>query len=613
MHKEEIKIRGNKCRKNERGAALVTVLMISFLLLTVVVALLLETSMNTANVTDATTEKQAYYAAESGIQTVLNVMRGNIVPNPLIDSSKPADDPANKIDYFKAVRLSTSNISGDSSTEARLSRWITYDTNYPDRVTLLGSTASGTQIPYSPNTGFAFKVKIENPDNVGNTLSYNTVGNIDKMGSVWSNADKTVTVTYKEKSISDLDVSTGLADNKNGDYALFGSFVIAGSGTISSRVRFAINVKMTKPYTATKVIRGYIEPGTIVGSSVGTVKIFYDSPIYIVAGSTIKLSGGLIIEEAPPAAGTGEGGTYRTGYEVIPVVGETEIRGSITAPEPIRLIIRSTGFGPRGAQKQLEAVVQKNYFNGLGAPSPLTLIGPSSASNGNFVFNPGTSNGTVYNGKDVYLKAFLPPIGVTNDENLGVVNEQTYKTGSKPFNGKVFGSSSNVADELPFWLQSPANLSNTLKELENVARASGRYYAPGAPVPAKGDYGDVFNATGITYIDGNLEFSGDGGGILIVRGGLIFKGGFNFNGLVIVTGANGIGRTGGGSGSLQGNIIVAPYNSASLTCNPNELKCFLAPKYDISGGGGSDIRYNSNNVANGLNALSNFVKGVAEK
>ncbi len=68
MKKQEAQI---KCRKNERGAALVMVLMISFLLLVAVTALLLEASMNTANVTDATAEEQAYYAAESGIQSVV--------------------------------------------------------------------------------------------------------------------------------------------------------------------------------------------------------------------------------------------------------------------------------------------------------------------------------------------------------------------------------------------------------------------------------------------------------------------------------------------------------------------------------------------------------------
>ncbi len=88
---------------------------------------------------------------------------------------------------------------------------------------------------------------------------------------------------------------------------------------------------------------------------------------------------------------------------------------------------------------------------------------------------------------------------------------------------------------------------------------------------------------------------------------LRFKGGFNFNGLIIVTGTDGISRSGGGGGSLQGNMIVAPFIATDLN------KGFLAPKYDISGGGGSEIVYNSNSVANGLGALNNFVKGVAEK
>lgn len=599
----------SKCRKNERGAALITVLMISFLLLVAVIGLLLEASMNTVNVTDATAEEQAYYAAESGIQSVINVLRGNVVPNPLIDSTKPATDAANKIDYFKAVKFASSNVPGDTAV-LRLSRWMPYDSTYVDRV-ILGATTSATQPPYTPQSGFAYKIKVENPDNVGNAISYNTVGSINKEGSSktfpGATTQDSVTISYVSTSKT-LDVSSGIADTD------FGKFVISVNGTgatISNRVRFTINVNLAVPYETTKVIRGYIEPGTVVSSSVGTLKIFYDSQVYIITGSTVILSHptGVLIEEAPPAAPTGIGGTYRTGYQVTPVVGDTMVSGTMTAPEPIRLLIRSTGFGPRGAQKQLEAIIQKNYFDGLGAPSPLTLIGPPSTINPatSFVFNPGTSNGTVYNGKDVYLKAFLPPIGVTDDANLTVVNNATYRAGSQPFNGSVYGTSSNVMDELPFWLESPTNLAATLKQLENVARASGRYYAPGAAVPLKNDYGNVLNATGITYIDGDLQFSDNGGGILVVRGGLTFKGDFNYNGLVIVTGTTGIMRTGGGSGSLQGNMIVAPFLRNDLN------KGFLAPYYNISGGGGSDIRYNSNNVANGLGALSNFVKGVAEK
>jgi hypothetical protein len=606
MENQADQIVQKKCRKNERGAAMVMVLMISFLLIVAATSLLLESSMNALNVTDATAEEQAYYAAESGIQSVINVMRGNTVPNPLIDSTKPATDPVNKIDYFKATKLSLSNSPGDTSTEPRLSRWLPYDTTHPDRIVLGGTTSTTTS--YSLLNGFAYKIKVENPDNVGDIVTYNTSGKIDGAGSkTWTDGGGNLKIEYESTSTT-LDVSSGQANNVD-----FGKFIITGAGSIPTRVRFFINVNMTYPYSSTKLIRGWIEAGTVTNSDVGTVRIFYDSQVYIIMGSTTTLSNGTIVQETQPIAD----GTIRSGYEVKPNapntnLGVTLVGGNgttMTAPEPIRLLIRSTGFGPRGAQKQLEAVIQKNYFNGLSAPSPLTLIGPPSTTSPttNFVFNPGTSTGTIYNGKDVLLNAFLPPIGVTDDANMNDVNSAITKPPPNKFNGKVFGTVSNVTDEMPFWLQSATNLAATLENLKQVALASGRYYGPGTPVPGSGDYGNNANATGITFIDQNLEFSQSGGGILVVTGGLTFKGGFNFNGLIIVTGQNGISRTGGGSGILQGNMIVAPYL-------PNNLsKGFLSPVYDISGGGSSEIVYNSNNVANGLGALSNFVKGVAEK
>src|SRR4051794_24117073 len=108
-------------REGEKGAALVMALMISFLLLAASAAILLESSLNTQNVSDATAEQQAYNAAESGIQSAVNILRGNVVPSPLIDASKPPTDDANKISFAKALRLSTSDLSGDTTGAPRLS------------------------------------------------------------------------------------------------------------------------------------------------------------------------------------------------------------------------------------------------------------------------------------------------------------------------------------------------------------------------------------------------------------------------------------------------------------------------------------------------------------
>ena len=103
--------------------------------------------------------------------------------------------------------------------------------------------------------------------------------------------------------------------------------------------------------------------------------------------------------------------------------------------------------------------------------------------------------------------------------------------------------------------------------------------------------------------------------VLIVTGQLTLRGNFNFNGLIVVTGGGGVIRDGGGTGLIQGNIIVAPYENSMVAGNtnpPTGAECW-APRWETQGGGNSDIRYNSNNQANSLNAINNVVLGVVEK
>src|SRR5512139_1398225 len=88
----------------EEGAAMVMALLVTFLLLVGCAGLLLEASTNTMNVTDATAEQQAYNAAESGIQQAVHVLRDNVIlaDADRIDPTKPATDPANRINFIKA-------------------------------------------------------------------------------------------------------------------------------------------------------------------------------------------------------------------------------------------------------------------------------------------------------------------------------------------------------------------------------------------------------------------------------------------------------------------------------------------------------------------------------
>lgn len=71
-----------KSRNGERGAALITAVLLSLLLLAAGGILILTSTMTGITARDSTAEMQAYYAAEAGVARVLEVLRGNVESNP---------------------------------------------------------------------------------------------------------------------------------------------------------------------------------------------------------------------------------------------------------------------------------------------------------------------------------------------------------------------------------------------------------------------------------------------------------------------------------------------------------------------------------------------------
>ena len=69
-------------RAGERGAALITAVLLSLLLLAAGGTLILTTTMTGLTARDSTAEMQAYYAAEAGVARVLEVLRGNVSSDP---------------------------------------------------------------------------------------------------------------------------------------------------------------------------------------------------------------------------------------------------------------------------------------------------------------------------------------------------------------------------------------------------------------------------------------------------------------------------------------------------------------------------------------------------
>jgi len=114
-------------RKNERGAALITSLLVATILLVAGGVLIQITSMSAANAIDATAETQAYYGAEAGLQAALNAVRGNAA-----HSATAMPSGVTTMNFLTAVVPAYSNdrpnggTGGDPSTSARLSRWLPY-------------------------------------------------------------------------------------------------------------------------------------------------------------------------------------------------------------------------------------------------------------------------------------------------------------------------------------------------------------------------------------------------------------------------------------------------------------------------------------------------------
>src|SRR4029079_5565281 len=110
-------------RAGERGAALVMMLLVSVLLLGAGGALIITTMMSANNSVGSTAEMQAYYVAESGMQSALNVLRGN---------TKPLVTETDRISFRTAVIPDISNGPGNTGA-LRLAGWLPYnDPEDPD-------------------------------------------------------------------------------------------------------------------------------------------------------------------------------------------------------------------------------------------------------------------------------------------------------------------------------------------------------------------------------------------------------------------------------------------------------------------------------------------------
>ena len=124
---------GNDRRVNERGAALITTLLVATMLLIVGGALILTTNMAAVLAIDSTSELQAYYSAEAGVNAAINVLRRNVQSNPA----------GTALTFRNAVNSPT------------LNTWLNYNT------TINGTSA--VSLSNSPVMGYS--ITLSDPDN----------------------------------------------------------------------------------------------------------------------------------------------------------------------------------------------------------------------------------------------------------------------------------------------------------------------------------------------------------------------------------------------------------------------------------------------------------------
>lgn len=552
------KIKGKRRYQSERGAALITVLLISVPLLMAGGGLIMITSMGVSNTSDAAAETKAYYAAEAGAQQVLGVLRGNVAPSPLFATNPMGSvAPENKISFKRAVGLSTSNLSGDSSSVARLSRWLTYDSTYTDRVPLVAS--------YAPQNGMAFSVSLSDPDN-SKVVTFSTSGGFTNYSMSASHqfgsGGNRATLTYQPQA------SATITDS--GD-STFGRFVITdvqGSVSLSSEP-FKLTITQTSPWAASATANCTLS-GTITSSS---------SLVAVTFPSQSNNLGAVFVRSSNPISSNGG----------------TAIAVAVTSPQPSRLTAIITGYGPRAAQKQMQLLLNRFAFD-FNSVATITL---RSADNGDAAsFSAGNSSVFTYSGYDNAGGQDLPAIGVTSSPDYASL------TGMGLPGSQIFGSPANVQQvaipDLPTWLQTADAARALVIQLRTSAQNSGRYFSSAAPPSSYGTTSQPL----VTFMDGDCVLPpGGGAGLLVVTGTLTADGNAAYKGLILVLGGGQLVRNGGGNGDSLGSMIVARFNNSGD---------FLAPSFNSNGSGNSTITYDSDWVRRAMAVPGPRVMAVGE-
>jgi hypothetical protein len=273
--------------------------------------------------------------------------------------------------------------------------------------------------------------------------------------------------------------------------------------------------------------------------------------------------------------------------------------------QPPRLLMEVTGYGPKGASKRMEVMVDRYVFDYQAIAS--ILIRGHDNNTTPMTFAIGNSNSKWYFGHDASPDpiAPVPVIGVshTNDYNVAVAAVNSAQPGTvqglQPV--KQFTQS-----EMPSFLQTADKARAFLTEMQTVAVREGRYFGA-----SSGTFGSTTNPL-FTFVDGDCILDG-GAGLLIVTGHLELNGTPSFNGLILVMGNGTVNRSGAGTGNILGAFGIAKFARTWPAAENGQPHPFLAPTYDTSGGGTSTISFDSGWIDRALSLAPPRVLAIRER
>ena len=563
-------VKTNRKRAGERGAALVTMLLASVLILCAGGALIMSTTMSANNSIGSTAEMQAYYVAEAGMQSALNVLRGN---------SKPLIVETDRMSFRTAVIPSISN--GGNGGTSRLAGWLPY--NQPSNESSLVPVTIGTV------TG-GYRVTVENMDPNSHIVEFQTSASIDNgdSGATYKKTFGTVggadevTISYSGQPGTNLSPDQYTfpltLDSALGSFVITRPVTSTANNVVIPKTGFEITITQSLPWAATAYLEGTFEGQVNLAST--TVAVTFDKASVKADGTTYALN---------------LGGTQVLNLAYTSSPSTTAIPAKVTSPDPKRLLIKSYGFGPQGAQKRLELMVNNANFD-FEVPAGVTFRGADDCTP--LSLDTGSSGAKTYSGIDhAGVEAQRPAFAVSpcdeDDAKSGIKKPDTVVDPEIGLLGDDDTTPGTV--ETPSFLQTADRARAYLNALQAKAQSTGRYFKSAT-------INDSVNAPMFTFVDGDCTLEG-GSGFLVVTGTLTMHGNPNFKGAILVLGTGVLIRNGGGNGDIYGGIAVAAFGRTSGN--------FTSPTFNTNGGGNSTIQYDSAALKNAIISGTN-VSGIRE-